>query len=487
MTTIKDMWSIRWRMKKMNVEQEKKINVMLITTEDVANVLVGEVINDNTRIVRCIIDVNETKLNRDVQGIKIVGSRKDIINSVKTYNIDEILIALSSVCEEDIEQIISLCLKTDCIIKKFPCVRELINGSQNMINIKTISDKELLGREEINVDIISIEKEIEGKTILVTGAGGSIGSELCKQIAKFNPKMLLMLDIYENNVYYLGKELEESNPNLNHRTIIASIRDENRIEEIFKMFKPDIVYHAAAHKHVPLMENNPNEAIKNNIFGTLNVVRCADLYEAKRFVMISTDKAVNPTSVMGATKRVCEMIIQLFNNKSKTEYLSVRFGNVLGSNGSVIPLFRKQIESGGPVTVTDPQLERFFMTVSEAVSLVLQAGVYAKGAIYVLDMGKPIKLIDLATSLIKSYGLVPQQDIEIEIIGLQQGEKMYEEVLMEEEGIQHTENRKIFLGKPIDVDKKIFMELLEKLYEDVKNNSVCSLVTLKQLVLLNKK
>lgn len=347
-----------------------------------------------------------------------------------------------------------------------PGVYQLINGEVSITKLRQVEVEDLLGREQIQVDLDSIMGYVSAKRVMVTGGGGSIGSELCRQIASKNPEMLIIVDIYENNAYEIQQELKYDYPDLNLVVLIASVRNTNRMNEIFQQYRPHIVYHAAAHKHVPLMESSPNEAIKNNVFGTYKTAKAAGEYGVQKFVMISTDKAVNPTNIMGASKRICEMIIQTFNKYYQTEFVAVRFGNVLGSNGSVIPLFKKQIQHGGPVTVTHPDIIRYFMTISEAVSLVLQAGAYAKGGeIFVLDMGEPVKILDLAKNLIRLSGYVPNEDIKITFSGLRPGEKLYEELLMDEEGLTKTENELIYIGKPIELDEEIFKKQLEDLYE----------------------
>ena len=390
---------------------------------------------------------------------------------------------MPSISKEKLTLIVDECQKTKCNIRILPNVSEMI-GLPSMTKVRQLSYEDFLGRNEVVVDSLEIAGNITDKVILVTGGGGSIGSELCRQIAKCSPKELLIFDIYENNAYDIEQELIRNYPNLNLKTIIGSVRDYDRLEVVFKEYKPNLVFHAAAHKHVPLMEVSPNEAIKNNCLGTLNTAKLADIYKAEKFVLISTDKAVRPTNVMGATKRICEMIIQTMSKESKnTDYVAVRFGNVLGSNGSVIPLFLKQIENGGPVTVTHKEITRFFMTIPEAVSLVLQASVYAKGGeIFVLDMGKPVKIYDLAKKLIRYKGLEPGVDIEIKITGLRPGEKLYEEILMDEEGLKETPNKLIHIGKPIKISKT-FMEDLDKLIKysyqnksDIKDK-VAELVT----------
>ena len=410
-----------------------------------------------------IIDDNKNKIGKKIYNIPIIGTCEDIENIVKNYEIDEIIFSIANIESKRKKEIINICKRCKCVLKTIPGIYEIIDGKVDVKKIRNVEIEDLLGRDTVNININEISSYLENKTILVTGGGGSIGSELCRQIAKINPKKLIILDIYENNAYEIQQELIRNyKDKLNLEVIVASIRDIKRLENIFKIYKPEVVFHAAAHKHVPLMEKSPCEAIKNNIFGTKNVATMADKYGVKRFVLISTDKAVNPTNIMGATKRCAEMIIQTMNEKSKTEFVAVRFGNVLGSNGSVIPLFKKQIEEGGPVTVTHPEVTRFFMTIPEAVSLVIQAGAMAKGGeIFVLNMGESVKIVDLAKNLISLSGFEPNIDIKIEFSGLRPGEKLYEELLMDEEGLKQTKHNKIFIGKPINIDE-------QKLNKDLK-------------------
>jgi len=398
-----------------------------------------------------VIDDDPEKYKRKINGVPILGTRDDIGRIVKEKKIDEVLIAMPAASKAEIKQIVDICKKLKCSLKTLPGVYELIDGRVDIKKIRDIEIEDLLGRDPIKVDLQEISGYLTNEVVLVTGGGGSIGSELCRQIAGFSPKKLIIFDIYENSIYDVQQELKRKHGNsLNLEVIIGSVRDKNRLEQIFKTYKPTVIFHAAAHKHVPLMETSPMEAIKNNVFGTMNVAECADKLGAKRFVLISTDKAVNPTNIMGATKRIAEIIVQAINRKSKTEFVAVRFGNVLGSNGSVIPLFRKQILEGGPVTVTDPEIIRYFMTIPEAVQLVIQAGAMAEGGeIFVLDMGDPVKIADLARDLIKLSGFEPDVDIKIEYTGLRPGEKLYEELLMAEEGLQETKHEKIFIGKPV--------------------------------------
>ena len=423
---------------------------------------------------KCIIDDDPSKKNTYISGVKVYGDRNRIIEAAEKYEIDTILFAIPSCGSKERSEILNICKETNCRLKIVPSVYQMICREKSSISdkIRKVEIEDLLGREPISLDIDRVINYVAGKTVLVTGGGGTIGSELCRQIAAHEPKRLIVFDVYENNAYDIQNELKRKYPKLDLVTLIGSVRDSKRLECMFNTYRPDIVYHAAAHKHVPLMEDSPNEAVKNNVFGTLKTARCADKYGAEKFVLISTDKAVNPTNIMGASKRICEMIIQAYNNRSETEFVAVRFGNVLGSNGSVIPLFKKQIEAGGPVTVTDPDIIRYFMTIPEAVTLVLQAGASAKGGeIFVLDMGKPMKILDLAENLIRLSGLVPYKDINIEFIGLRPGEKLYEEMLMDEEGIRETENELIYIGHPIELDEEKFFASLDRLQKAMYDDS----------------
>lgn len=414
----------------------------------------------------CVIDDDTGKVGKRIGNVKIVGTTEDIKKCAEKYAIDEILIAIPSATKAEIKRIYEICKTTDCKVKTLPGIYQIVSGEASVASLREVQITDLLGREQIKVNLDEIMGYIEGQVVLVTGGGGSIGNELCRQIATHSPKQLIILDIYENNAYDIEQELKRKHPSLNLLALIASIRDKGKMEDVFEKYHPDIVFNAAAHKHVPLMETSPNEAVKNNVFGTLNVARCADKYGVKVFVQISTDKAVNPTNIMGATKRICEMIIQTIGRNSKnTKFVAVRFGNVLGSNGSVIPLFERQIAEGGPVTVTHKDIIRYFMTIPEAVSLVLQAGAYAKGGqIFVLDMGEPVKIYDLAYNLIKLSGLEPNVDIEIKCTGLRPGEKLYEERLMDEEGMQTTPNGLINIANPIQLDEKNLWKKLDELY-----------------------
>ena len=420
----------------------------------------------------CFVDDDKNKIGKILNGVPVAGNRWDIPQLVKKYEVDEIYITMPTAPAKNRKEIIEICRETDCEVKILPGIYQLLNGEVVTDRLRSVEIEDLLGRDPVRVDLDEIMNYVQGQTILVTGGGGSIGSELCRQIAKHNPKQLIIFDIYENNAYDIQMELKETHPELNLVVLIGSVRNTHRIESVFEKYRPDIVYHAAAHKHVPLMEDSPNEAVKNNVFGTYKTARAADKYGTKRFVLISTDKAVNPTNIMGATKRICEMIIQMMNARSKTDFVAVRFGNVLGSNGSVIPLFKKQIEQGGPVTVTHPDIIRYFMTIPEAVSLVLQAGAYAKGGeIFVLDMGEPVKILDLAKNLIRLSGYVPNEDIMIEFTGLRPGEKLYEELLMNEEGLQETANKLIHIGRPIEFDTDKFERQLRELYSVANRDS----------------
>ena len=451
-------------------------NIMIIGAGSAASMLINELkgYKPSGIKIKCIIDDDPSKKNTYISGVKVCGDRNHIIEAAEKYEIDTILFAIPSCGSKERSEILNICKETSCRLKIVPSVYQMICREKSSISdkIRKVEIEDLLGREPISLDIERVMNYVAGKTVLVTGGGGTIGSELCRQIAEHKPKRLIVFDVYENNAYDIQNELKRKYPKLDLVTLIGSVRDSKRLECMFNTYRPDIVYHAAAHKHVPLMEDSPNEAVKNNVFGTLKTARCADKYGAEKFVLISTDKAVNPTNIMGASKRICEMIIQAYNNRSETEFVAVRFGNVLGSNGSVIPLFKKQIEAGGPVTVTDPDIIRYFMTIPEAVTLVLQAGASAKGGeIFVLDMGKPMKILDLAENLIRLSGLVPYKDINIEFIGLRPGEKLYEEMLMDEEGIRETENELIYIGHPIEFDEEKFFASLDRLQKAMYDDS----------------
>ena len=461
-------------------------NVMIIGAGEATNVIMREIQNSSylaNSNIACIIDDDRRKVGKYIRGVKVIGTRDKIKEAAKLYDIDEIIFAIPSASNEVKRDILNICKETDCTLKILPGVYQMVDGEINVNSIRNVDVLDLLGRDPIEVDIESIMGYVKDKVIMVTGGGGSIGSELCRQLVSHKPKQLIIFDIYENNAYDIQQELKINYPDANVVTLIGSIRNNTRLEWLFSHYRPDIVYHAAAHKHVPLMEVSPDEAVKNNVVGTWNVARMADKYGVKKFVMISTDKAVNPTNVMGATKRICEMIVQTYNEISKTDFVAVRFGNVLGSNGSVIPLFKRQIEAGGPVTVTDPNIIRYFMTIPEAVSLVLQAGAYAKGGeIFILDMGEPVKIDDLAKNLIRLSGYTLGVNMEIKYTGLRPGEKLYEELLMKEEGLQETDNKLIHIGKPIEFDKENFFDNLEKLKEEAYSETGNIRESLKKVV-----
>lgn len=491
--------------------QEVKKNVMIIGAGEAGRMIIRELLaSTNLKSTPCcIIDDNDNKWNRFIEGVPIVAGRDDIMINVKKYNIDQILFAIPSATANDRRNILNICKETGCELKQLPGVYQIVTGEVLMSKMRPVAIEDLLGRDTIKVNMDEIFQYIKGKVILVTGGGGSIGSELCRQIAGHSPKQLIIFDIYENNAYDIEQELKYNYPQLNLVTLIGSVRDTRRIDDVFKTYHPDIVYHAAAHKHVPLMETSPCEAIKNNVIGTYKTAYAAMKHGTKRFVLISTDKAVNPTNIMGASKRLCEMVIQSMNKISHsgnesvlpfirqhqdevinreegmypTEFVAVRFGNVLGSNGSVIPLFKKQIAHGGPVKVTHPDIIRYFMTIPEAVSLVLQAGTYAKGGeIFILDMGAPVKIDTLARNLIKLSGFKPDEDIKIEYIGLRPGEKLYEEKLMAEEGMEKTPNDLIHIGKPIEMDIDQFFKDLKLLANYSYHNDSRTITQVEKMV-----
>lgn len=455
----------------------KTVNTMLIGAGEAGRMIIDEMNNNpsayDAKIV-CIIDDDRTKVGSYIRGLKIKGTIKDIKLLAIKNEVENIIIAIPSAPKEQIDRIVTECHKTECKkIEILPSIYASIKDLDGKVlnKIRPLSYEDFLGRDQIIVNNTEIEDNLTNKVILVTGGGGSIGSELCRQIAKAKPELLIIFDIYENNAYDIEQELLRNYPDLNLKTIIGSVRDYDRLEKVFAKYHPSQVYHAAAHKHVPLMEVSPNEAIKNNCLGTLNTVKLSDKYGVKKFVLVSTDKAVRPTNIMGASKRICEMIVQTYDKMSKTDYVAVRFGNVLGSNGSVIPLFLKQIDNGGPVTVTDKEMTRYFMTIPEAVSLILQASAYAEGGeIFVLDMGEPVKIYELAKKIIRYKGFEPGRDIEIKITGLRPGEKLYEETLMEEEGLKHTPNNLIHIGKPIAI-KDDFLKNLDKLIASAEKNT----------------
>lgn len=441
-------------------------NVMLIGAGDAGRALALEFNNSDyvKDHLACVIDDNPVKWNKQLCGVSIVGGREDIPKMAKQFKIDKIIFAIPSCDAPTRKAILDICSTTGCEVQMLPGIYQMVNGDVSVSKLRKVDPQDLLGREPIKVNLDEILDYISGKVVLVTGGGGSIGSELCRQIARANPKQLVIFDIYENNAYDIQMELGRNHPELNLTVLIGSVRNTNRVNALMRTYKPDLVFHAAAHKHVPLMEDSPNEAIKNNVFGTYKMAQAAAAYGVKRFVLISTDKAVNPTNIMGASKRLCEMVVQMMNRQSATEFVAVRFGNVLGSNGSVIPLFKRQIEAGGPVTVTHPDIIRYFMTIPEAVSLVLQAGYYAHGGeIFVLDMGEPVKIDTMARNMIRLSGYEPDVDIKVEYTGLRPGEKLYEELMMKEEGMRDTANRLIHIGKPIEMDDALFLRQLQRL------------------------
>lgn len=461
--------------KRMNLlGKEHCVNVMIIGAGAGGDMILKEIENSRYLSMRakCIIDDQPGCHGKLMRGVPIVGGRESILDAVGRYSIDEIIFAIPSASVQTRKEILDICKESGCKLRTIPGTYQLINGDVSVSSLKEVEIEDLLGREPIRINTEEVLEHVGGKVVLVTGGGGSIGSELCRQLAAHHPKQLIILDIYENNAYDIQQELIRKYPELDLVVLIASVRNKERIDSIFETYRPNIVYHAAAHKHVPLMEDSPHEAIKNNVFGTYKVAQAADRYGVDKFVLISTDKAVNPTNIMGASKRLCEMLIQSMNRNSRTNYVAVRFGNVLGSNGSVIPLFKKQIVEGGPVTVTHPDIIRYFMTIPEAVSLVLQAGAYARGGeIFVLDMGEPVKILDLATNLIKLSGYRVGEDIQIVFTGLRPGEKMYEELLMNEEGLKETANKMIFIGKPIEFDEEVFRSQLVELEREAMDET----------------
>ena len=447
--------------------------VLIVGAGEAGNMIVRELFKrpELKKMPVGVVDDDKNKQGKCVYDVPVLGTIDDVEQIVKNHCIDEIIICIANINPKRKREIINICKQTDAKIKTIPGIYEIIDGKVNITKVRDVQIEDLLGREPIKMNLDDMNGIIKDKIIMVTGGGGSIGSELCRQIVKYEPKQLVLIDIYENNAYDIQQEIKRHFPGIDLKVLIASVRDEHKMDKIFEQYKPEIVFHAAAHKHVPLMEDSPCEAIKNNVFGTQNVVNLSDKYNVKKFVLISTDKAVNPTNIMGATKRCCEMIVQTKNKTSKTEFVAVRFGNVLGSNGSVVPLFKKQIAEGGPVTVTHEEVTRFFMTIPEAVSLVLQASAMAKGGeIFVLDMGEPVKIIDLARNLIKLSGFEPNVDIKIEVTGLRPGEKLYEEVLMDEEGLQKTSNNQIRIGRPIEIDETEFKKELNILKRVADND-----------------
>ncbi|MFQ7310466.1 MAG: polysaccharide biosynthesis protein [Sellimonas sp.] len=468
---------LRISYRKKTAEKERKpIITMVVGAGAAGYVLVREMKNSKhlSRKIPCIIDDDPQKQGTYLQGIPIVGKKEDIEKMAKKYNIEEIIIAIPTISQEERKKLLDICQRTACKIKMLPGIYQMVNDEIDMSMLQEVKIEDLLGRDSIDLRMDEIQEYIEGKVILVTGGGGSIGSEICRQVALHNPKQLIIVDNYENNAYAIQLELKKKYPDLNLVTLIATVRERGRVEEIFKQYHPDIVYHAAAHKHVPLMEDSPNEAVKNNVLGTYNVAAAADKYHAGKMVLISTDKAVRPTNVMGASKRICELIVEMFSQKSQTEYAAVRFGNVLGSNGSVIPVFQKQIEAGGPVTVTHPEIIRYFMTIQEAVNLVLQCGAYASGGeIFILDMGEPVKILDMARKMIRLSGYVPDQDIKIVFTGLRPGEKLYEELLIDEKNLVGTKNDRIFIAQMDKTDLESMSarikKMIEHAYEETKD------------------
>ncbi len=460
-------------------------NIMIIGAGAAGQVLLREYRTSYylTDKVCVLIDDNKSKWGKYLDGVNIAGGRDKILENVEKFKINKIVLAMPSADRKDIKEILEICKETDCQIQTVPGVYQLLNGEVNVSKLRNVEIEDLLGRDPIKVNLDEILGYVKGKTVLVTGGGGSIGSEICNQLAGHQVGHLVIFDIYENNAYEIQQKLKWEHPELKLTVLIGSVRNQHRINSVMKQYRPDVVFHAAAHKHVPLMEDSPNEAIKNNVFGTYKTASAAGRYHVKKFVLISTDKAVNPTNIMGASKRMCEMIVQTLNHFYATDFVAVRFGNVLGSNGSVIPLFKKQIAAGGPVTVTHPDIIRYFMTIPEAVSLVLQAGAYAKGGeIFVLDMGEPVKIADLAKNLIRLSGYKLGEDIEIKYTGLRPGEKLYEELLMDEEGLQDTENKLIHIGKPIEMDEEKFMHQLIKLREAADQDSDAIRSMVKEIV-----
>lgn len=471
-----------------NTENGRKKRLMIIGAGSAAIRLINElrgINNINRYEVVALIDDNKIKQGEYLNGVKVYGGREDIAKVANELDIDEIFFAIPSIMEKDKKQILEICNKTGCILKTLPKITAIEDGPAIKSQLRKVEYTDLLGREQIKPDLSKAFSLLSGATVLVTGGGGSIGGELVRQIAKSGAaKQIIIFDIAENGAYEIQQEIKRNYPEVDLKVLIGSVRDEKRLCEIFEKYKPDFVYHAAAHKHVPLMEDSPKEAVKNNVLGTYNLAKTADKYGVKRFVMISTDKAVNPTNVMGATKRVCEMIVQSFNKNSDTDFVAVRFGNVLGSNGSVIPLFKEQIENGGPVTVTHPDIIRYFMLIPEAVSLVLQAGAYAHGGeVFILDMGSPVKIRELAENLIRLSGYIPGVDMEIRYTGLRDGEKLYEELLISEEGIQKTQNDLIYVARPMEFDSEKLFERISYIRETVDNATSREIVDIiKELV-----
>ena len=451
-----------------NHDEKVKKRLMIIGGGDAGANLVKELVQNPNSQYKPILIVDDAgwKLNNQIFNVPVKGNTSQIPELVVDEEIDEIIIAIPSATRTRIKEILSVCQNTSAVVKILPNINDLINGKAELNQVRGVEVEDLLGRDEVILDTSGIESYIKDQVCLITGGGGSIGSEIVRQLVKYKPREIVVLDIYENNAYDLQQDLKRHYPDLNLRVVIASIRDKERINQIFEEIKPSVVFHAAAHKHVPFMEENPSEAVKNNIFGTLNVAQCAHEHKAKRFILISSDKAVNPTNIMGATKRIAELIIQSLDKQSNTEFVAVRFGNVLGSNGSVIPLFKNQIQEGGPITITHPDITRYFMTIPEAARLVIQAGAIAKGGeIFVLDMGEPVKIVHLAEQLIKLSGYKPYEEIRIEFIGLRPGEKLYEELLLEEEGLESTQQEGILIAKPSEYSFEEVIIIVNRIYD----------------------
>ncbi|MCI5699674.1 MAG: polysaccharide biosynthesis protein [Lachnospiraceae bacterium] len=466
-------------------KKNEPIRTMIVGAGAAGYMIVREMKNSKhlNRSILCIIDDDPAKAGTYLQGIPIVGKKESIPIFADKYDIKEIVIAIPTLTQDKQKELLEICQKTSCKILILPGIYQLVNEEVTVSMLREVQIEDLLGREPVNLEMDEIMDYVQNKTVLVTGGGGSIGSEICRQIAIHNPRQLIVFDIYENNAYDIENELRKSHPELNLQVLIGSVRNQKRVERIFSTYRPELVFHAAAHKHVPLMENSPNEAVKNNVLGTWIVAQAADRYHAKKMVLISTDKAVRPTNIMGASKRICELIVQNFAQKSKTEYAAVRFGNVLGSNGSVIPLFRKQIAQGGPVTVTDPNIIRYFMTIPEAVNLVLQCGALAEGGeVFILDMGEPVKILDLAKKMIRLSGYVPDQDIKIVFTGLRPGEKLYEELLIDEDNLKETSNDRIFVAQQKAVDCDWIEEKVNRLIEHAYDEKSDIRTLVKELV-----
>ncbi len=480
---IKSIYAMYIASKNQNDKKEKK-RLLVVGAGSAAEVCLQELLTLGTYEIVGLVDDDESKINRIIYGVSVLGTRNDIVRICKEKNVDDILISIPTLEGEERTKIVSICESTECNVRILPSINNIFKTKSLVNNAKEVEIEDLLCRDKIDLDKSKIEDYINGRVVMVTGGGGSIGSEICRQVAQYNPEKIIILDNYENNAYDIMLELKSRYPEMTVEVVIVTVRDKKAMDDAFDKARPSVVFHAAAHKHVPLMEDTPKEAVKNNVFGTLITAQAAIKYGVNRFVLISTDKAVNPTNIMGATKRLCEMLVQTLNNKERTSFVAVRFGNVLGSNGSVIPIFKRQIRNGGPVTLTHKDITRFFMTIPEAASLVLQASVYAQnGEIFVLDMGKPVRIYDLAVNLIQLMGKVPGKDIEIAITGLRPGEKLYEELLMAEEGMTNTEHEKIYIAKPIDVDKEILynkllnlMEIIDTLTDDEVKKCIADLV-----------